>query len=482
MTNHVKNSSDDAQFLKGPQIFTASDPQSITEENARLAELSSKGPLKRWKGYFTLTGPGWLQSALTLGGGSAMASLFAGAYLQYKLLWVQPLAMIVGVLMLAVVARQTLATGVRPFHMMKRILHPAVAWAWVFGALAVTIIWHFPQYALAAGITEDMIHVFTGWRTDSQTTVLIIIGLIFLAVSTAITWSYGSGRKGVKFYEKMLKCFVWLIIFAFAVVVLSRAFTGHIEWAKVLKGFTPLEFATNAQLRTDRRTVSVVIGAFSAAVGINSTFLLPYTLLARGWGKQHHGLSSFDLVTGTLLPFCIITSLIIIAAGCTIFDPQAFASGSTKLAPITAATMFESAGLSKFLARIVFGLGILGMTLSTITVHMLTCGFAVCEMFGVEPGGWKYKLACLIPAPAVSGVILWKYMGPWVAVPASAICGLLLPFAYTIFFILNNSKKYLGPDKPSGTKAILWNLIMLGAITISIISAGYFIYSQLFNK
>ena len=140
--------------------------------------------------------------------------------------------------------------------------------------------------------------------------------------------------------------------------------------------------------------------------------------------------------------------------------------------------MFEAAGLNQFLSRIIFGLGVLGMTLSTITVHMLTCGFVVCEIFKIKPDGWRYRLACLIPAPAFSGVILWEYMGPWVAVRASAICGLLLPFAYTIFFILNNSEKYLGPDKPRGKNAFIWNILMVLAIIISVISACYYIYSQ----
>ena len=473
MPNHQNNSAERTEFPKGLPLFTASAPQVIAREKATLAELRSKGFLTRWRGYFVLTGPGWLQSALTLGGGSAMASLFAGSYLQYKLLWVQPLAILVGIVMLAAISQQTLVTGVRPFHMMKRILHPAVAWAWAFGALAATIIWHFPQYALAAGMTEDMINSFTGWRPAARTPLLIGIGLVFLAISTAVTWSYGRGHKGIRFYERMLKSFVWLIIVAFALVVIRRAFAGSIEWGKLFKGFLPLELPRNTA------GVSVVAAAFSAAVGINSTFLLPYTILARGWAKEHRGLSVFDLITGTLLPFCLVTSLIVIAAGCTIYDPEALASGSTVLSPTAAAAMFESAGLGRFFARLVFGLGILGMTLSTITVHMLMCGFAVCEMFGVEPGGWRYRLACLIPAPAISGVILWKYMGPWVAVPASAICGLLLPFAYIIFFILNNSRKYLGPDKPTGTKAIIWNIGMLIAIITSITSACYYLYSHI---
>ena len=473
MPNHQNDSAERQDLPKGLPLFAASDPEVVAQERAKLAELRSKSLLARWRGYFVLTGPGWLQSALTLGGGSAMASLFAGAYLQYKLLWVQPLAMLVGVVMLAVVSRQTLVTGARPFHMMKRVLNPAVAWAWAFGALAVTIIWHFPQYALAAGMTEDMIKTFTGWQPANRTALLIGIGLVFLAISTAVTWSYGTGRKGIRFYERMLKGFVWLIIVAFALVVIRRAFAGGIEWPKVFKGFLPLH------ITTDPRGISVVAAAFGAAVGINSTFLLPYTILARGWGREHRGLSVFDLITGTLLPFCIITSLIIVAAGCTIYNPDAPELGWAALSPTKAAAMFQTAGIDRFFARIVFGLGILGMALSTITVHMLMCGFAVCEMFGVEPGGWRYRLACLMPAPAFLGVVFWRHMKLWVAIPASAICGLLLPFAYIIFFVLNNSKEYLGADKPTGIKAILWNTVMLIAIAISIASACYYLYSHI---
>jgi manganese transport protein len=469
-----QQTSEGTDVKRGMLFFASSDPQALEKEKAELAKLECKGFLQRWHGYFKLTGPGWLQSALTLGGGTAMASLFAGAYLQYKVLWVQPISMALGTIMLAAISYQTLSTGVRPFSAIKSVLRPWVAWVWVLGALTVTIIWHFPQYALTGGMVEDLIKVGTGWEPSpaARTIVLASVGVIVLIISTIITFSYGSGRKGIRMYEKMLKCFVWLIIIAFTIVVVRRALAGGIEWGKVGKGFLPVA------IPTDQRGISIVIGAFSATVGVNSTFLLAYTLLARGWTSQYHGLSRFDLIGGMLVPFCIVTSLIVIAAGCTIYDPQLFAEGSTALSPTTAAAMFESAGLSKFFSRIVFSLGVLGMTLSTITVHMLICGFAACEMFGVEPTGWRYRLACLIPAPAASGVIIWKFMGPWIAVLASAICGLLLPFIYVVFFILHNSTKYLGKNKPKGKSAILWNVGMILAILASLANACYYIYSH----
>ena len=461
-------------LAKGLPAFTASTPEILAKEKADLVELQGKGLLVRWKGYLGKTGPGWLQSALVLGSGSAMASLFAGAFLQYKLLWVQPLAMILGIVIFAAISYQTLSTGVRPFDAMKRYIHPVVAWSWAIGALLATIIWHLPQYALAAGMTDDMIKAITGWQPSSptsQTIVLICIGLCILTISTIATWSYGSGHKGVRFYERALKGLVWMIILAFTIVIVRRAMEGGVEWGKLFKGFLPLH------IPTDRRGVSIVMAAFSAATGINATFLFPYTLLARGWGKEHRGLSRFDLMTGMLVPFCIATSLMIIATGCTIYDPEQFASGSTKLSPIQVAAMLESTGLNMFFSRIVFGMGILGMALSSITMHMLICGFAACELFGVEPGGWRYRLACLIPAPGVVGVVLWGQIGPWIAIPASAICGLMLPIAFIAFFILNNSKRYLGKDKPTGIKALVWNIAMLISIGATIASIFYYLHS-----
>ena len=464
----------DDQVVRGLPMFTASAPEALAQEKADLAALSKKGLLGRWRGYATRTGPGWLQSALVLGSGSAMASLFAGAYLEYRLLWVQPLAMGLGIVMFAAMSYQTLSTGARPFHAMKRFIHPALAWSWAIGALVATVIWHLPQYALAAGMTEDMIKVITHWGPASsagRTALLFGIGLVVLAISTAVAWSYSSGRAGVRFYERTLKGLVWMIMLAFLVVIVRRALDGDIAWSRVGKGFLPF------YIPTDARGVSIVMAAFSAATGINATFLFPYTLLARGWGREHRGLSRFDLITGMLLPFSIATSLMVIATACTIYDPAQFASGSTRLSPVAAAAMLESAGLSMFFSRIVFGLGIVGMALSSITMHMLISGFAVCELFGVEPGSWRYRLACLLPAPGVAGVVLWKYLGPWVGVPTSAICGLMLPIAFVGFFVLNNSRAYLGEDKPRGRKAVAWNIAMVVSIGASFASIVYYLAS-----
>jgi len=53
----------------------------------------------------------------------------------------------------------------------------------------------------------------------------------------------------------------------------------------------------------------------------------------------------------------------------------------------------------------------------------------------------------------------------------------MLPIAFIAFFILNNSKKYLGDAKPSGIKAVAWNTAMLISINVTIASVVYYLQS-----
>ncbi|MEZ4810670.1 MAG: divalent metal cation transporter [Allomuricauda sp.] len=465
----------------GMPMFAPSDPEALAKEQAELKNLRSKKMGARLKWYFSKSGPGWMQSAMTLGGGSAMASLFAGAFYQYKLLWVQPLAMLLGIIMMSALAYQTLSTKTRPFYAMKKFVHPGMAWAWAICALLSTIIWHFPQYALAAGMADDIIKALTGITIESetnQTLVMLLLGLVFLGMGIMISWNYGNGRKGIKIFENIIKGMIWFIIFAFATVVVISSFSTHgIEWSKVLNGLLPFYFDDNGMvwnIPTDARGITIFIASFSAAIGINATFLFGYSFLAKGWGKEHIGLARFDMITGMLIPYSLATGLMIVAAGATIYGSGTLAVDATNLSPIHAAGMLEAAGIPQVVSRLIFGLGIIGMAMNAIILHMLVCGFAVCEIFGIEPRGWKYKLATLIPAPGFLGVILWGKMGTWIAIPTSAITLIMLPIAYIGFFLLNNSERYLGKDKPKGKIKLWWNTGMIIAILVTLCCVSYY--------
>ena len=89
------------------------DPEVLAAEKKWLVSLEDASPLTRWSFFLKRGGPGYLQSALTLGGGTAAATLMAGGAFGYSLLWVAPVSMLLGLAVLSAVAHQTLSTGKR---------------------------------------------------------------------------------------------------------------------------------------------------------------------------------------------------------------------------------------------------------------------------------------------------------------------------------------------------------------------------------
>jgi Mn2+/Fe2+ NRAMP family transporter len=99
---------------------------SIEEEKQYLAKAEASGIGSRLFAYTKLSGPGWLQSAITLGGGSLASSLFLGVLAGFSLLWLQPVAIILGVIMLSAISHVTLSTGQSPFISINTEINPVL--------------------------------------------------------------------------------------------------------------------------------------------------------------------------------------------------------------------------------------------------------------------------------------------------------------------------------------------------------------------
>ena len=90
-------------------------PNSKVEANRQLlTEAQANGRGATLGAFVRLSGPGWLQSAITLGGGSLAGALFLGVLGGSKLLWLQLMAISMGVVMLSAISYVTLSTGERP--------------------------------------------------------------------------------------------------------------------------------------------------------------------------------------------------------------------------------------------------------------------------------------------------------------------------------------------------------------------------------
>ncbi len=67
--------------------------ESLAKEKELLKSVQYAPASEKIKTYTKLSGPGWLQGAITLGGGSLGGSLYLGIIGGTELLWLQPLMM-----------------------------------------------------------------------------------------------------------------------------------------------------------------------------------------------------------------------------------------------------------------------------------------------------------------------------------------------------------------------------------------------------
>lgn len=484
----------------GLPMVSMRDAEALEAEKRYLAELARQPLGKRLLGYTALSGPGWLQSAFTLGGGTMGSSMVVGTLLGYSILWVQPLAMICGVIMLSALAYQTLSTNMRPLEAVRVHVHPAMAYGWALTSLLASMIWCMPQYSLSISVIDDMTGVkWSGARS-------LVPSLIIFAVTLTVTWNYG-GSRGVRMYETVIKLMVAGILLCFGLVVVRTGvdwaqlakglfgfhvpYPGHFypQWAETARAASEAAAALGKEdpqfmLRVGREGFDSMIAAFATAVGINMTFLFPYSLRARGWSREHRGLARFDLWTGMLIPFVVVTALILIAAGNRLHGDAntIIPAGASpeEIYKITTVDIFKPTAtkLAKalepvagnFFAHYIFGLGVLGMAMSTITLLMLVSGFIVMELSGAAPGSAAYRIGTLLPAVGILGPLVWSNYGFYMAVPTSVICFLFLPIAYVSFFVLHNRRAYLGDALPTGGARIAWNTAM--AVVIAIVAFG----------
>lgn len=395
----------------------------------------------RWRDWWKEAGPGFLQSALTLGSGTAASSLYAGALFGYELLWVGPVAILLGAAVLHRVALLSLGDPRRPFAAMREDAGAGFAWAWAGGALIASVIWHFPQYNLAANAAVDAAAALgapafhPGWAS-----------LAVLGWAIALSLMYGKDARFVRRYERVLKGIVWGIVLALAWVVIH---TG-VDWGAAARGLIPrLPAAVNGV-----SGLEIALAGLAAAVGINMVFLYPYSLRARGWSEAQRGLAGFDLIAGMAVPYVLATSLLLIAAANVLHGGGAtITQGATigETARVLGDVMGPVSG------RLLFDLGLIAMALSSITLHMVVCGLVAMEAFGFEYGSRAHRLCTLIPIPGALAPLFWADYAVYLAVPTTIACGALLPLAWLGF---------LKRERSPGGRALLAAaiLLLLGAL------------------
>ena len=533
----------------------------IEKDRQMLLDAEKKGKGALFRVYLKLSGPGWLQSGITLGGGSLSSSLYLGVLVGFSFMWLQPFAMILGVIMLSAIAYVTLSTGQRPLRGINEHVSPILGWGWLLASMMANLVWSLPQFALGtAALRQNLLPGLIGPQVMAEIPGKMIAGAIFLAMGLTFTMTYGAGGKGVKVFEILIKTIVSIIVLSFIGVVVKLSIEGRILWSEILSGLIPdlslfmkptdkimphiervaenfRPFWTNMIVGQQR---DVMISAAATAVGINMTFLLPYSMLRKGWDKYFRGLAIFDLSTGLFIPFILATGCVVIASssqfhavpaqglvadepGGTITDEPAanlvgpykglladrlkFDIGQEEFEKLTpeqvqmktealpwadkrmAAMLVKRDAFNladtlapltgPVIAQYLFGLGVIGMALSAATMLMTINGLCFCELLGRPPRGWTQKIGSIMVSVGALGPFFWKDAAPYLAVPTSVFAMVLLPIAYFAFFLLMNQKTFLGNNMPQGGKRILWNVLMALASGAAAFGSVWSLWSKL---
>jgi hypothetical protein len=485
--------------------------------------------------------------------------------------------MILGIIMLGAIAYVTLSIRERPLKAINEHVSPVLGWSWLLASMAANLVWSMPQYVLGTrALQQNLSPNILGAIPDPWGKIICVS--FILAICITATMFYGAGGRGVKIFEIIIKSIVSMIVLSFLGVVIKLSIEGVIDWGQILHGLIPRlqmlwepaatvkpyieavapkfqQFWTQLIVGQQR---DVMIAATAAAVGINMTFLLPYSMLRKGWDKDFRGLAIFDLSTGLFIPFILATGLVIIASASQFhtmpapgFVPDEQGGTITNEAPknligqwnnLMANRLKAEVGQAEFerlmedvlklpettqeeknqkekknmerfqsvmsyadknvgamlvkrdnlnlaaalepltgnfLAQFVFGLGVMGMGISAATMLMTINGLCLCELLNKPLKGWTQRIGSLIVAPAALAAIFWTRPAPWLAMPTSVFCIILLPIAYLAFLLLINQKAMLGDHMLRGGKRVLWNVLMVIATGAATLVSIWSLWSRL---
>lgn len=294
-----------------------------------LSDAQSRGGMATLGAYFRLSGPGWLQSAITLGGGSLGGALYLGMLAGVSMLWLQWVAIAIGVIMLSAISYVTLSTGKRPYAAINNHVNPVLGVGWITATVLANMIWIMPQFSLCF----DSLDTCLGQVQESNATRIVVSAIIAVVALAIVTLSFNPGWM-VRLFDIFLKLTVGFVVICFVLAAVKLFQSGHVNWANVFWGMIPnwhhwyepapelqalgqtldestREFWYSKIVGEQRNTM---IGVTATAVGLNMTFLLPYSMLARGWDRTFRGLARFDLITGMAIPYLIVTTCIVIAS------------------------------------------------------------------------------------------------------------------------------------------------------------------------
>jgi len=226
-----------AENAETRQEVMHANPQ-IERDRELIAAAHRKGRGALAKTFLKLSGPGWLQSGITLGGVSFSSSLYLGVLVGFAFMWLQPLAMILGIIMLGAISYVTLSIRERPLKAIHDHVSPVLAWSWLLASMAANLVWSMPQFVLGTRALQQNLSPNVLGAIPDPWGKMICVGFL-LGICITVTMFYGAGGRGVKIFEIIIKIIVSMIVLSFLGVVVKLSLKGVIDWGAIFSGLVP---------------------------------------------------------------------------------------------------------------------------------------------------------------------------------------------------------------------------------------------------
>jgi len=440
-----------------PQIFVPLSSRDRESELSALSRVENRPPLRRFWGRLKLSGPGFMDSALTLGAGTLTAAMLSGAVFGYRTMWLLWVSMGLGLFMMAAMARFTCRGGFRVIRVQNQF-H-----GWIVGSLltalvgtaAVAVIFNYGQYSLGTHLIESLTPLL-GFRFPRQWN-----WILFMAVTSWLILSYGRrGRRGIFAVETFMKLSIGLMLACFGACLILVG----VDWRALVRGlFVPW-------LPRGVEGLDLFVASSAAAIGVMDWIFFHYAGLTRGWSRRHERQARFDIVVGLLVPFLLINYLVMAVFAGTLnrlgLHPETAPELAKALMPLLGPTW----------SQVLFYIGFLAVPVTTTVGMSLACAMAVHEAFGwpADVRSLRWKVTALLPQ--IGFLAVWYPRPVWLVIGIGAFLSLTNNVVGWSMFLLLNDKRVLGRDR---SRSYLWNLGILLQITLLNAIAIVYIFNRL---
>ena len=430
--------------------------EKLAAEIVEIERLQTSPPWSQAWGYVKLGGPGFMDAATTLGAGTLTAAMLSGAAFGYKTMWLLWVSMGLGIFMMAACARFTCRGGFRVIAEQNRY-H-----GWVVGSLmtgligsaAVAVIFNYGQYSLGTHLIESLAPML-GFEFPRQ-----INWVVFMAITSAMTLSYGRGSRGITVVETFMKLAIVTMLVCFGVCLLLVG----VDWGAMVRGILVPWLPSGVE------GVDLFVASSAAAIGVMDWVLFQYAGLARGWGRKHETLARFDIVFGLFLPFVLVNYLVIAVFAGTLHKlgqtPETATELAKALAPLLGPTW----------SQVLFYVAFLAVPVTTTVGMSIAGAIAIHEAMGWEPDtrSWRWRVCALLPQ--LGFLAVWYPRPVWLVVAIAAFLSLSNNIVGWSFYLLLNDRRALGEDR---CKSYLWNLGIMLLLTLLNGVALIYIFNRL---